>query len=919
MPFVDIEKLCKKDYLGFYTVDCLNRSSNRSYNNPESISLFLSAVSHAVGSNNAKIPVNGIISFFTKYKKYGEATYKGLANMSAQPFPLIQTGRSPDENSSVVNVQPLVSEQNGWVVGQRYARVCLSTLGQYATRWFNSKVDDPINPPISLVPITLLRHSLPISLGIKEEMFSLNPSEMFNLMIKMIDHKSQDLPAEDINAIFKGVDVGENYISYNSDTNIKYLWSVGRASCIVVPDIEIDRTNNIITIKRPQCGSVSTKLRTRLLEYIKEKLIEGEQPFDTFVPSINVSVNGSETFFTEVKQFVGSDEEIKKELWELPFVQKVVQLSNLQSYTDNRDLNEIVDGYSGDDRYDEALKTKIKLDIVPIKETLWFHLSKEYEQNVKHIQAQIDALNADISLVNLIEKITRDGVKEHIQSILLKPNKRDLLYNEFNENSTSSNKLNYMADTSLTTDEVELVFKERDLPTIQGKRINLLAILTERQKYLNEFQALLNELNALKNKLQTPDLILADIRKDLQYLASLPEHQRKTKANFIRDAEVELAQLPLQDNIKYNSIFDRVKVPLTLYYTDNTIIKSVGRNINTDSFELVLNKPLKILNVCSTDTVLIVTGSRVYTKTVTEISTTDANYTNIKFIVPVENKPIVAIYNSLKYNLSKIIYYQNPRELRNITDYTLVDYIYYNGTDEYIDILTSYNFKFLCGRFNIEELMGRVTPAGDLPVEFGNIFRAYIVPNTDSITRIYPSNVQVPISSGAIFREMNKFYEIPDYLSLDDNEAIETYLGKYFIPNPSLYGYNAISLNKYKKRGLITESTDLLTSDNRNLSISLCLKQLYTDGIYNRIITLYSRSSESYINYDIEYAYPHISNLIDKRFLVLGKHWNELDDDTKNYIKEYYNKTYLGEDLSQMDTPQDYYYKTKGMINYVEI
>ena len=891
---LNIQNLCDKTYLPLYGNDCLNRSANRNYQLPESISLLLYSVYNAVGNTNSTVKVNGIVSFYAKYKKYSEATYRALANMSKQPFPLIRTGKAVDDNSMTSSNRPLVGEQNGWLVGQRYARISLTELGLYATRWY-TKDDDPLNPTPSLIPITLLRHALPITLGMKEEMWSLNPAELFKLMILMLDHKSSEIPSADINSIFKGVDVGHNYISYTSDFAIKNLWKTGSSSTVVVPNIEVDRTNRLIIIKRPQCGSTSSKLRTALLKHIKQSILDGVDAFDTFIPGDTIEVNGSETFFRDVSRFIGTDEEIKQELWAHPAIQKVLYLTNLQSYTDEND--------------------KTKIDVIPIHETLWFHLQKEYEAMYNFLLNQINELKRELIVVNLIEKVTRDGVKEFIQGILLDKDRRKKLYEEFQENSTSELKAKYMSDTFLSTQEVDIVFKEKDFPLVQGERINILAVLPERQKYLNEFSHLFNLLKSLEDKLNNPDAILADIRNDLVKLASMPEHFRKTKANFVKDMDTAIKQTRLSTMVEWKQDYKNVSVPATLYYSDDVICKSLGANMNILDLEYLRGKTVNALNVCTGDTVAIVTEDNTYFETVKDMNMTVLGYRGIQKIIPNNYGKYLCQYYNSGTGLTQVIIFDDFKQIRPIKDSVLINCYDYNN-EPYVDILTAQGSKLMIGRFNIQHLIEMLQKNNyTIYPSLGNILKVYPVKDFNADLNVSYYRTVEPIKRDIYIKEPNEFYEIEGNINFADNKSTEIYYGKFFIQEPTLFRRNYSKKSLFGKKFVFKENTYTRTSDNKSKQLRREMIAGFSEKVFGKHLTILSvHSSLSYRNFNVINVYDAIYTDLDDRFKVKGKYLYELEPKMVTYIRDYYDSVCRGEDVSHLPTPNEKY-----LMSYAEM
>lgn len=637
------------EYRTSYTDTCFRRTAPYKGTMPVTFEYLLHAAALATDASKGKrVKINDIASIFGKVGKFSDTTYSDLCRMTAEPFPLISGGRAVSDTATKSKEQPLIEPQNGFLTAQRYARIQLSELGKLATRWYGDIPITEFNQHKSIVPLALIRKTIVWTLGFRTEMRPLNPSELFSLMVKMIDKQSMELSDVEVEEVFRGVDLGEDYVILMTNESLMSLYSSGRGSITVVPNIEINRAERSITFKRPVLDSYTDSL----LQYLGKRRLDidtgNAQPYITFGYSYDIIATGNKVTLRNV-DFYGADSDILYELWQDPKIQKTVKLTNviLDNYSnlvkDNKASTEFENGSTFNEtlRVDDSLSSVLgegydyKADIKSIKEVLWQHIQWEVDKQLESYRKQLALLEEELKFDLLLEKVTRPEVAEYVHSIMKQPNRIGMLVKELGEDSNTELKKKAFADGSyFTLEEAGEIYRETGMTKAGNMRINILSVLFKREAYENLWKDCLARLNEVRNVINNPVLIYNKIRDTLMQYIAMPNLQRKSPVYFLQ----EMTQTKIQEltfNLLPKPEYNLHNMPVTIYNNSDTIFKSFGVNMN-----IFINQKGKIpgmaLNCLTSDIIAIYANQKVYYTKVSDISFEPYNLDNIQGILPID-------------------------------------------------------------------------------------------------------------------------------------------------------------------------------------------------------------------------------------------------------------------------------------------
>lgn len=555
-------------------------------NAPATHERLLRAIDLALGKKRGTSRISPIAGHYAKAAKYNASTYSTLANMSNVPFPLIEAGKAVDDNSDKIETYSLINGETNKPVGERYALVGLTELGKLVIRHHRGQ---PMSYKVrhkSFVPASLFMNSSPWTLGYKTQMLSLNPKELFQLQERMITLGTKDLPDEDVEKYFKGIDLGEDYIIRAKADSLFYLYGSGRGSFTVLPKIEIHNNNKFraIIIKAPPVGSGSeyyAKIFKEYLTNLSTYQTTGKD-FKSFSFD-NYGVNGREFYLKNVR-FYGTPEEIKNEIWNFKGIKQVYHPTNT-----------MIDDETG------------KIDIKPIKETLWQHLQYEKEMVYKEYEEKLANAKTELSYALLLEKITRDGVRDRIGEFLNQRNRAKLLYEIFGEESTHEDKKKYMPNDCLTEAEIRIIYSQDERVMVRDKHINLLAILPYRDLYKDLWATIQREVAEIKDILNNPDKIMEIIRRDVVQLINNPIYNRKSDIAFLESDYYSHIDSNSHNFIpmSYNNLYDNYRMPVSIAYSSKVIYKYYGKNLNIPRHNPLQQGALNHVINCMNDEKLI--------------------------------------------------------------------------------------------------------------------------------------------------------------------------------------------------------------------------------------------------------------------------------------------------------------------------
>lgn len=646
-PNCTLESLIQ-EYVLSYSCTTIKRTGAYGGSAPIGITKILQAIAVASSKLKSKddfIRCTALLGDLTKHYKTSLGTHGNVCRLSAQPFPLIRTGKQPDKYTETLEFVPLYDESTGQFASDRYSHVNLSTLGEIAFKDCKDIPIDQLKYHKGIVPIALLRKGLAWALGHHSTMYSMNPGELFKLQERMLELNTPYLPSEIVMDIFRGPDLGKNYTIYMTNDSLASLYASGTGSMMVVPDIEIDRVNNQIRFLRPPLDSTGKEFASHMIRRLlggqhknsSGKLTEYEQ-FETI--SLNPDRDGAfisgSSIIADVIFNTADDKEIIDELHSDRYIYRNVPLQNIllktedgtHIQTDEEDLDSTAD---------------FNIDISPIYELLWEHIGQEIDVRRRKYIRRYNDLEEQLKWDIFLEKVTRPEVSNKIMEI----------WNETHINKETYLRRNKLIELFLneeTRDKELLPEGFNDLEISEIARTNasnsntglvIINIMSDRKKYEDRWISTLAERDRLKGIIddETNMYIREEIRIELSvYTTKYREFDRKSKVYFIEPigkVEEELSTFMMPDDARWNEH----KLPCTLYYNNSRIVKSYGRNFNVmlmDEYDKPENYPFS-LNVTNNDYILMFgyNLNEYYMSSVREFSSTPTQLqTNIRTIIP---------------------------------------------------------------------------------------------------------------------------------------------------------------------------------------------------------------------------------------------------------------------------------------------
>lgn len=875
-------------------------------NLPSTAEMLLRATDLATkGKDTEVVKYGAITTQLAKVIKLSDSAYSVLATMSDNPFPLISAGKSISENSDKLQYNTLVNKINGKPVGSRYARIALSELGKYATRHHRgTKMGDrDFHFHKSFVPISLLTSSSPWTLGYKSTMLPLNPSELFNLMEKMIVANSKELPDEDIQKYFKGPDLGEDYIIKTKTESLLYLYGTGRGMFMVMPKIRIDYKYRAIIIQAPPYGSYTNILKKHFYDYLNHldeyRQTNSNKILKTF-RFTDISVNGKEFYFNNVEFLTNDENEIRNELWSLPQIRKVLYATNTCV---DQELN--------------------KIDIKPIKDVLWQHILYEEEMVRKEYEIKLDQAKRELFYAHLLEKVTRDGVNQVIKELLLDPHRVSRLAEIFGEHSTSEQKQKYMSDTYLSTEEVNLIWQEKNNIVVDGEKINILAILLYREKYKNKWITIEERVKEIEDILSSPERIREIIRKDLVHLTSTNRYARKSEISFLEkdddfysysifDDPLEMKPLP------YNKVYDTYKLPVTLFYSNKIIYKNYGKNYNVPN-KLKDESLFRALNCMNTDKVIILTNKGSELVQVNKLPSTWICKYDIRGIVPYDEEYKQAILyhrlgyvNGIKDVIESKIYVIEPKT----SALPCGEDVYASATvtldmskNDCIDLLLHNHYR---GEHILPKGYKKIHKANllntigwqDLPSGWGAIVDICDSKSNDGQFLFKYKSYDYRDFDNPPTEVIERAIEIEKDIFSIFSKNLEFYYKNYYIHN-ILY-YNIVGTQKYNKpkKFVLTEHTFKHKSNvaSNNLDQDLIMAYYQDEDRERNMLFVQSYNTRAYDNFQITDIEFNQWSIIDKAFELP----NSKPTKDKRKIKicnDFMNQVFEGTTVLKQTTP----------------
>ena len=563
--FTQQEATLKFSALSFrteYTETALRRTVPIENSAPDGYMKIIQALVRASTKNDALLEIPQITSRYAlESDKPPKNVIQNIAALSNQPFPIIISEKVINPDTNKTKVSSLVNPLTGESVAERYARVKLSRLGKLMTRYYKNIPVDGLDFYKSIVPLSLLRESTPWSTGYKGQMLPLNPKEIFQLMVKMIDYNSPMVEDEDLKKIFRGFDVGENYNIYIKSDSLISLYTMGEASCVIMPDIEIDRSKNTILFKKYAYASCSNDLHNHLVKRIQDK-----REYKTFKYRPTISVEGPSVRVL-VTEWKGTDEEILAELYKDRRITKTLYLRhNVIRQRTKEEMDEINSSSMGFNPYD------FELDVMPVYETLWRCIQWELEAKVGFRRLELADLREKLKYDVLLEKVTRPEVAK--------------IVNEYNQ--YSKDKKERLAETCKKgSDILPEGFNSWEIDIIYEKSSNeILGKLFHREEFQDLYLTTQRKIKELEDIIANPTILMGEIKDELEQEINCGQYERKSKVFFTKE-DSTIKSIRLEPRPEW----DEEDVPCTIYYNATHLRRGFGKNIYFNDF-----KPAMSLN-----------------------------------------------------------------------------------------------------------------------------------------------------------------------------------------------------------------------------------------------------------------------------------------------------------------------------------
>lgn len=622
MPEISVEKMALS-LREEYTSVGIKRSANIDNCAPEGYFNLIHAIALSWNDQKDKsrlIPVSNIREKYNTKIKNSKDIMENCGKLTYQPFPIVESTKKRSANSDETINSPLYDEATGNTVQERYSNVTLSDLGKVLVRHYLDKDLGKIESYNSIVPFSLLRKSMPWSMGHKSEMQPLNPSELFTIMNRMMELNSPFVEEELILKVFKGVDLGPNYTIYTNSRSLINLYARGEGSFIAVPEIDIRRKENKIIIKRPPLNSTTKKL----VSYLRKKSVTNEnEQYAYFKFSPKISMVGNEAHIT-VTKWDGNNKQIMSDFLNDSYIStkkyirnttilykdnpkdrsslpednilgeaaNSIKLSDLGQFENDvniKSFKELVDKYKLSKNKEEVKKedTAMKytsygdltgnpynfiLDQLPVFEVLWRCILGERNLLVIKTKEKLEKEKEQLEKDRLMEKATRPEVAQVIYELQPDRDREQKLLERTPEGSD-------LLKEGFQPWEVQEIYRSR------GN--NILPNLFNGESFRGEVEKTLRRIDELENKIANPHLFDEDIKKVIAPFINSEKYKRKTQVKivpFILTDEEEDTRIKVKRHIEVNSRYDKLDLPTTLYWDDKQIRRNYGVNMYFNDF-----------------------------------------------------------------------------------------------------------------------------------------------------------------------------------------------------------------------------------------------------------------------------------------------------------------------------------------------
>lgn len=609
-----------------HTSSALLRSANIENCAPDGYFKLIHSCALATKDGNPKT-IGEIRKVAADSKKPIKDVMENLGRITAQPFPIIDSSKRSGLQSTTMIESPLYDISTGNTVAERYASVNMSKLGKLLTRHYLDKGMNEVEYYNSIVPYSLLRRSMPFAMGYREEMYPLNPKELFIIMREMIKANSPIIDSSILEENFKGFDLGEGYNIYMTPESLLELYTNGVSSFVAVPEVTIDRKNKELIFEMPPLDSTSRKLRNHFIE-VHGDVVQG---YKTFSYDIDVKLVGKRVLL-QIESFNGTDEDILKELLNSSFITTKKSISNttiryhknkkitrpedsilgkvimpkvltdyepFKSMTDeqlrklmpqqirnmvskNKDLPDLLSNKTAYEDIVLGLTNRnedpmseyggknpytYEIDKAPVVEVLWECIEGERALQLEKVKKKLEALKEKLKYDLLYEKASRPAVAEVIYKY-----QRERQAIRINLLLKAFPKGNKTLPEGFEKWEVEEIYK------YTGN--NFLARIFERERFENEFKYTQQAIAELEEKINNVSKLDEDILEDLNMIINDSRYGRKSNVYFLKDESMtKLTQ------ITPTHFWDDKNLPVSLYYDEKMMVRSYGINLYVNQFQ----------------------------------------------------------------------------------------------------------------------------------------------------------------------------------------------------------------------------------------------------------------------------------------------------------------------------------------------
>lgn len=580
-------KMLIEEYIIGYSCTTIKRTAPYGGSAPIGITKMLQAIVVACNKDKKEdfIRCGVVKGYLEKDYKVNMGTHENLCRLSAQPFPLIQSGKIVNVVSGELDPVPLYDDATGQFAAERYSNVRLSQLGKIAFK-------DSANIPVSkikyhkgIVPIALLRKGLSWALGHHSTMYSLNPKEIFQLQERMLELNTMMLPTEIVTDIFRGPDLGRNYTVYMTNDSLASLYASGVGSMMVVPDIEIDRHNSQIIFKRPPLDTIGTEFASYLTRRLRGgtfKNKDGKEVTYEKFETLDLDLKGQGAFISgtsivaDVVFLTNNDQEIIDELHSDSSIYQNIPLQNILLRTQEG-------AFLQTDEEDLDSTADFDIDVVPIFEILWEHIEQEIEIRKAKYITEYNEKKAKLKWDLFLEKVTRPEISSKILEVWSETNTKGAKYLRrnrleelfLNEETRDKNLL----PEGFDVDEIREIIRESASNSATG--LQIISAMADREKYENIWHDTLQRIEELEHIIMDEQntYIREEIRKSLSSYSRISEFERKSQVYFVEpigtnDEELNTVMIPR------DTVWKEHFLPCTVYYNDRKMVKSYGRNVN---------------------------------------------------------------------------------------------------------------------------------------------------------------------------------------------------------------------------------------------------------------------------------------------------------------------------------------------------